>query len=85
MSETKVGTVTHWYGGIGVAGVDVEGDLKVGDTIRIVGHTTDFTQTVDSMQIDHADVEAAKSGDSIGIKTVDHARVHDEVFKVTAD
>lgn len=82
MSETKVGTVTHWYGEISVAGVDVEGDIKIGDTIRIVGATSDFTQTLDSMQIDHEDVEAAKAGDSIGIKAVDHARINDEVFRI---
>jgi translation initiation factor IF-2 len=85
MSETKVGTVTHWYGEINVAGIDVEDTIRVGDTIRIVGHTSDFTQTVDSMQIDHADVEEAKAGDAIGIKAADHARIHDEVFRVDAD
>lgn len=85
MSETKVGTVTHWYGEISVAGIDLEGDLAVGDTIHIAGATSDFTQTVDSMQVDHEDVEAAKAGDSIGIKTTEHARINDEVFKVDAD
>jgi selenocysteine-specific translation elongation factor len=85
VSETKVGTVTHWYGEISVAGIDLEGDLKVGDTIHIAGHTSDFTQAVESMQVDHEDVEEAKAGASIGIKTIDHARIHDDVFRVDAD
>lgn len=85
MSETKVGTVTHWYGEISVAGIDLEGDLRVGDTIHIVGHTSDFTQTVESMQVDHQDVEEAKAGDAIGIKAVEHARINDEVFKVAGE
>lgn len=82
MSETKVGTVSHWYGEISVAGIDVEDTIRVGDTIHIVGHTSDFTQAVESMQIDGADVEEAKAGDSIGIKAVEHARVGDDVFRV---
>ena len=82
MSETKVGTVTHWYGDINVAGIDLEGDLEVGDTIHIVGNTSDFTQTVESMQVDHEDVDKAGAGDSIGIKVTEHARENDEVFKV---
>jgi len=82
VSETKVGTVTHWYGDINVAGIDLEGDLEVGDTIHIVGNTSDFTQTVESMQVDHEDVDKAGAGDSIGIKVTEHARENDEVFKV---
>ena len=85
MAEQKVGSVSHYYGGIGVAGITVTGKLRVGDTIHVVGHTSDFTQTVDSMQIDHEQVEEAGSGDQIGIKVVDRARVHDDVFLVSGD
>jgi translation elongation factor EF-1alpha len=86
MAEQKIGVVTHYFGKIGVAAIEItEGDLKVGDTIHVKGHTSDFTQTVESMQVEHQAVEAARVGDSVGLKVVDHAREHDEVFKVTAD
>ncbi len=85
MAEQVVGTVSHYWGGLGVAGIDLSGDLKVGDTIRILGHTSDFTQTVDSIQIEHETVEMAKAGDPIGIRVKERARVHDQVLVVTPD
>jgi len=86
MAEEKIGAVTHYFNHIQVAGIDItEGELHVGDTIHIKGHTSDFTQNVDSIQIEHETVTVAKPGDSIGIKVIDHAREHDEVFKVTEE
>lgn len=86
MAESKVGVVTHYFGGIGVAGIDLtDGALAVGDTIHIKGHTSDFTQRVDSMQIEHDVVESAEPGASIGIKVTERVREHDEVFKVVSD
>ncbi len=86
MAEKKVGVVSHYFNHIQVAGIDVtEGELHVGDKIHIKGHTSDFTQNVDSIEIEHESVEVAKPGDSIGIKVVEHAREHDEVFVVTED
>jgi putative protease len=86
MAEEKIGEVIHYWGKIGVAGIKItDGDLKVGDTIRIKGHTTDFTQRIDSMQVENQAVEVAKPGDDIGLKVKDHAREHDDVFKVTPD
>ena len=82
MSEKLIGTVVHYYGDIGVAGVVLSGKLKVGDTIHVKGHTTDFTGIVESMQIDHAEVKKAKKGDDVGIKVPDRAREHDEVYRV---
>lgn len=82
MAERLVGTVTHYWGDLGVAGLDLTGDLAVGDTIHVVGHTTDFTQPVDSIQIDHRNVESAAAGDPVGIKVAERARVHDEVYVV---
>ena len=82
MSEKLIGTVVHYYGDIGVAGVVLTGKLKVGDTIRVRGHTTDFTDTVESMEIDHAPVKKAKKGDDVGIKLSNRAREHDQVFRV---
>ena len=83
MSEEKVGVVTHYFGHIKVAAIMLEDELKVGDQIHIVGHTSDFTETIKSMQLEHESVEAGKKGDEIAINVVDHAREHDEVFKVT--
>jgi len=84
MSEKKIGMISHYFGNISVAGIEIEkGKLEVGDTIRIKGHTTDFTQTINSMQIDLQTVEKAKKGDSIGIKVDKRVREHDEVYLVT--
>jgi putative protease len=86
MAEQKIGTVIHYWGKAGVAGLRItEGELRVGDTIHVKGHTSDFTQSVESMQVEGAQVEVARSGDDIGVKVVEHAREHDEVFKVLPD
>ncbi len=83
MAEVKIGRVTHYFGKIGVAAIEItEGGLKVGDTLHIVGHTSDFFQKVHSMQVEHEDVEKAVAGQSIGIKVDEHTRVHDEVYLV---
>jgi translation initiation factor IF-2 len=84
MSEEEIGRVSGYFGKIGVAGIEItQGTLSVGDTIRIKGHTTDLTQVVESIQIEHQDVQTVKAGDSIGIKVKDHVRDHDKVYKVT--
>jgi translation elongation factor EF-1alpha len=82
MPETLIGTVTHYFGHIGVAGIDVLAPLAVGDTIHIVGAHSDFTQPVDSIQIEHEQVNAVGPGDQIGLRVRDRAREHDRVFKV---
>jgi len=83
MEEKKVGEIIKFFGKIGVAAIRLsEGSLKVGDKIHIVGHTTDITQTVDSMQIENQNVQEAGPGADIGIKVKDRAREHDVVYKV---
>lgn len=82
MEEIQIGKVTHYFGHIGVAAVDLTGELKIGDAIHFKGHTTDFTQQVESMQIEHASVSNAKPGDKVGIKVKEHVREHDVVYKV---
>jgi len=77
-----IGKVTHYFGNIGVAVLELTDTLKVGDTIRIVGGTTDFTQTVDSMEIEHKKVEEAKKGDSIGLKVSQKIREGYKVYKL---
>jgi len=85
MSEQQVGEVTHYFNKANVAGVSIiEGQLTIGDTICIIGHTTDFCQAIESMQIDHESVETATAGDQIGIQVIDRVRVNDKVFRVSA-
>jgi hypothetical protein len=82
--EERVGFVTHYYGHISVAAIRLEsGSLRVGDTIRVLGHTSDFRQRVDSMQIEHQPVTEAGRRQEIGIKLTEHARENDDVYKVT--
>jgi putative protease len=84
MPEEEIGVITHYYGHIQVAGIKIErGKLQIGDRIHVLGHTSDFEQTIESMQVEHAAVEEAGPGDDVGVKVVDHAREHDKVFKVT--
>ena len=86
MAEQIIGVVTHYFGKIGVAALKItDGELRVGDTIHVKGHTSDFTQTVDSMQVEHESVEVARQGDEVGMKTAEFVRENDAVFKVVAD
>ena len=86
MSETLVGVIDHWFGNIKVAGVEVtNGQLNVGDTIRISGNTTDLVATIDSMQLEHEAVLEASVGDRVGVKVPDRVRVGDDVFVVKDD
>ena len=83
MKEIKIGEVTHYFNKIGVAAIKIiSGQLKKGDTIHIKGHTTDFTEKIDSMQVEHQPVEVANAGDEIGIKVENVVREGDEVFKL---
>lgn len=83
MPETKIGVVTHYFGHLNVAAIHLtDGELSVGDTIRIKGHTSDFTTKVESMQVEHRSVPQAGKGESIGTKVPVHAREHDVVYKV---
>ncbi len=78
----ELGTVAGYYDHVKVIAVELKGPLKVGDKIRVKGATTDITQTVASMQVDHNEVESAKKGDSVGIKVKDRARKNDKLYKV---
>lgn len=83
--EKQVGKITHFFAKIGVAAIELEDELKLGDTIHVKGHTSDWTQGVDSMQIEHDQVEKAGPGDVIGIRVDGHAREHDVVYIVLED
>ncbi len=77
----KIGVVTHYYPKISVAVVALTDSLVIGDEIHIKGATTDFTQSIMSMQIEHEAIQSARKGQKIGLKVVDHVREGDELFK----
>lgn len=83
MAEELVGTVSDYFARIGVIGIELVGTLKVGDTVHVQGHTTDLEQAVESIQIEHEQVQEAKAGDAVGIKVTERCRRGDKVYKVT--
>jgi len=84
MGEGKklIGKIEHYYSKIGVAIVQLEDELIVGDEISIEGPSTNFTQTVESMEVEHKNVKTAKAGDAIGLKIVDKVHEKDQVYKI---
>ncbi len=79
MPEQRIGVVKDYFAKIDVAGIDVEKTIRVGDKIRIAGHTTDLTQVVESMEIDGQQVDEATAGAQIGIKVDERCRGNDVV------
>jgi hypothetical protein len=77
-----VGTITHYFPHVQAAVTKLKSPLAVGDTIKVKGHTTDFTQTVASIQINHVVVNSAKKGDEIGFQVVSRVRQHDVIYKI---
>lgn len=81
--EQEIGVIEHYFSKIGVAAIKItDGNLKIGDRIHIKGATTDFEQTVESMEINRQKIETAKPGDEIGIKVIDRVREGDKVYKI---
>jgi len=83
MAETEIGKITHVFGKIGVGVIELSDTLNVGDKIKITGHDREFEQVVDSMQVDHAPVEVAEAGHSVGLKFDEEIKDGDVVLKVT--
>ena len=77
-----VGTVTHFFSKIRVAGIMVSDQLAVGDRILFIGHTTALEQTVTSMELDHRPIDVAETGQDVGIKVSDRVRRGDQVYKL---
>src|SRR5207244_4546427 len=78
----RIGFVTHYYSHLSVATLRLEsGTLRVGDVIHIHGHTTDFSQKVESLEVNHAPATEVGPNDDFGLKVVQHAREHDVVYK----
>lgn len=82
MGERFIGKVRDYFRKVEVVTLELEGLIKVGDTILIKGHTTDITHPVESLQIDHEPVEEAGPGDFVGIKVAERARSGDDVYVV---
>jgi hypothetical protein len=83
MEEVAIGSIEKYFGKIGVAAIKItSGELKVGDKIHIKGHSTDFEQTVDSMQVEHLTVETAGPGTDVGIRVKEKVHEKDTVFVV---
>lgn len=79
----RIGVVTHYYSHLSVAIVLMErGSLRIGDRVRIKGHTSDFEQRVESMEIDHVHVTQVVPKQEFGMRVIDHAREHDVFYKL---
>ena len=80
--EELIGKITHYFGKIEVGIIELTKPLKVGETIHIKGSSTDFEQQIESMQIEHENIEKAKKGDVIGLKVKEKVKEEDEVYRV---
>ena len=86
MKEIEIGRVADFFAHIGVVAIEVTAEgIKVGDTLHFHGHTTDFTQKINSIQIEHDQVEEAPVGSNVGIKVIERVRSHDKVYKVVEE
>jgi len=77
-----IGKISHYFGNIEVAVIELTSALKIGDVIRVVGGETDFTQTVKSMEVEHKKMKTAKKGESVGLKIKEKVREGYRVYKV---
>lgn len=82
MADYKVGKITHYFDKIGVAVVELEDRLAVGDQIKISGRGNEFTMTVSSMQVEHQQIQEAQKGQTVGLKVDQPVKEGDEVYKV---
>ena len=82
MREKEIGFITHYFGNLAVGIIQLSDVLKVGDNIHIKGAHDDFSQSVDSIQIEHNNVESAKKGDLVGIKITQKVHPNDKVYKI---
>lgn len=84
MKEEIIAKIVKYFAKPSVAAIEMtDGMLTIGDRIRIKGHTTDFEDTVSSMQQDNKAIEKALPGQMVGIKVRERVREDDIVFKIT--
>jgi putative protease len=80
--EIEIGRVTHYFNHINVAVLRLDEILKLGDRVHFVGHSTDFVQTVSSMEVNHHTILAVEPGDDVAIKVIEPVHEHDVVFRI---
>ena len=83
--EVEIGRVTHYFSHLNVAVLQLTDHLKVGETVHILGHTTDFNQKVSSMEVDHHRVVVVEPGDHVALKVIEPVRAHDVIYRVTEE
>lgn len=83
--EVEIGRVTHYYNHLNVAVMRLTDSLKLGDKIHILGHSTDFTQRVGSMEVTHHAVVWVRPGDDVAIKVIEPVHEHDAVYRVVEE
>jgi len=81
----RIGIVTHYYNRIGVAVLELDAPLKMGERLLFLGHTSEFTQLVGSMEIDHRKVQEVGAGAEVAVKVICRVRRGDQVFSISAD
>ena len=82
MPEKPIGRVTHYYHRIGVAAIELTDTLRVGERIHILGRTTDFIQTVSSMEENHCPIQVAEARHAVGVRVGERVRRNDKVYVV---
>jgi translation initiation factor IF-2 len=85
MSEIRIGKVAHYFDHISVAVLELTEKIRVGDTVRFLGHSTDFKQEVNSLQIEHLSVNEATQGQEVALKVSQKVHPNDAVIKITAE
>jgi hypothetical protein len=83
--EVEIGRVTHYYNHLNVAVLKLTDGLKLGDTIHVLGHVTDLTEKVASMQVNHHPVVWVKPGDDVAVVVAEPVREHDIVYRVVEE
>ena len=84
-SGERIGEVTHFFGKISVAVLNLSKDLKVGDNVHFLGSNTDFQQVIQSMQVEHQDVTEVSAGDDVAVKVAQRVRKGDSVFRLAPE
>ena len=83
--ELEIGKVIHYFDHIKVAVIILKDALKLGDTVHFIGHSTDFTQQVSSMEMDHTTVLWVKPGQEVAVKVKEPVHEHDLVFRIVEE
>ncbi len=84
MEGIRIGEVTHFYDRISVAVLVLKDTLRVGDTVHFLGRSTDFQQTVKSLQIEHESIESAGAGQEVALLVERRVRRGDKIYKIFA-